>query len=234
MLAADDSAPPTQASRPLMLHPMRALEFEAPFVVEKLVKNHTASTVNEAEQLFTEAKKFIILSQSERVAWEMYSALVDEAWHQFILYTKEYTEFCDHYFGRYVAHCPNNSPQAQSDCKEVGKSMTFADFRSRYEAVYGESLPDVWYDERSIVPTRRVFNEAVGRLTVSKHNGTAGLIDDARRVILWVNDLASEALEFITQTGAFYVRELPGYLTDDEKTALIRALVVSRLLRVAA
>jgi hypothetical protein len=38
-------------------------------------------------------------------------------------------------------------------------------------------------------------------------------------------DIAYDALEFIAQTGAFYVRELPGGLTDKERVALVEALL---------
>ncbi|SIT58661.1 hypothetical protein BQ8794_550004 [Mesorhizobium prunaredense] len=48
-----------------------------------------------------------------------------------------------------------------------------------------------------------------------------------------INDIARDALEFISCTGSFYVRELPGTLTDDEKVGLVATLVEHRVLRVA-
>lgn len=33
--------------------------------------------------------------------------LVDEAWHQFILHTKEYQQFCKARYGRFVHHIPH-------------------------------------------------------------------------------------------------------------------------------
>jgi hypothetical protein len=36
----------------------------------------------------------------------MPSEAVDEAWHEFILITRAYTEFCDNAFGRYLHHTP--------------------------------------------------------------------------------------------------------------------------------
>jgi len=49
-----------------------------------------------------------------------------------------------------------------------------------------------------------------------------------------VKDLARDALEFIARTGAFYVRELPGSLDDEEKVALATALVQCKVLRCAS
>ena len=36
----------------------------------------------------------------------MPSKAVDEAWHEMILMTREYTEFCERAFGRYLHHTP--------------------------------------------------------------------------------------------------------------------------------
>lgn len=36
------------------------------------------------------------------------SPLVDEFWHQFILYTRDYAEFCEKHFGRFIHHDPKN------------------------------------------------------------------------------------------------------------------------------
>lgn len=32
---------------------------------------------------------------------------IDEMWHEFILFTHDYVQFCDTYFGRYMHHLPN-------------------------------------------------------------------------------------------------------------------------------
>lgn len=41
----------------------------------------------------------------------MPSVLVDAAWHSFILCTKEYREFCDKTYGRFLDHSPNQYVQ---------------------------------------------------------------------------------------------------------------------------
>src|ERR1700722_4087667 len=88
------------------------LDYRAPFLIEKLVKNCVADTVKEAEELFQELKKYLILSRSDETPrWQMYSSRVDEVWHQFILYTEAYTTFCESFFGGYVGHSPSNAPE---------------------------------------------------------------------------------------------------------------------------
>jgi hypothetical protein len=204
--------------------------------VEKLVKDQLADTSAEAEQLFTEAKRFIVLCDvTTDVACEMFSVRVDEAWHQFILYTAEYADFCRRYFGRYVSHRPNNAPSGRRSCEHTVTtgSISFADFRGRYEALFGEPLPDIWYGIRCVTPSRRVIADSTHAWTLARRNGLVDLRDGSGHVVLSVDDLAAEALDFARRTGAFYVRELPGGLTDDEKTVLVEALMISGLVRSA-
>src|SRR5436189_1421812 len=84
-----------------------ALTYEAPFLIEKLLKDRIVETPEEGEAIFTEVKRWIALIRTDRTKdWEMYSARIDEVWHQFILFTREYIEFCNQFFGAYVSHIP--------------------------------------------------------------------------------------------------------------------------------
>lgn len=47
-------------------------------------------------------------------------------------------------------------------------------------------------------------------------------------------EVAREALSFIARTPAFYVRELPGDLAEEEKIGLVSALVEAKVLRLAS
>ena len=67
--------------------------------------------------------------------WEMYSLRVDEVWHQFILYTSQYGEFCRRFFGHYVHHAPSNAPQ--SGAATTLPVASFSDFCSRYQELFG-------------------------------------------------------------------------------------------------
>jgi hypothetical protein len=230
-MALPESSSEIATSLPRMLD---AVAFEAPFVVDKLVKDQVADSLDDAERLFTEAKKFVVLCEATTdAACEMYSVRVDEAWHQFILFTAEYTSFCHRFFGRYVPHSPNTAQAGQDIGGTGSSSMSFADFRSRYENLFSESLPDVWYDVRCITLWRRMIADS-DSWSIARQGGVVDLADPAGNVVMSVNDLAVDALEFVLRTGAFYVRELPGGLTDGEKLSLAEALVMSGLVRVAA
>jgi hypothetical protein len=58
-------------------------------------------------------------------------------------------------------------------------------------------------------------------------------VDDNGNTVLSVDQLARETINFIVGTPDFYVRELPGGLTDEEKVGVIQPLVRPGVLRLA-
>jgi hypothetical protein len=50
-------------------------------------------------------------------------------------------------------------------------------------------------------------------------DGQIELVDGDGEVDLAVNAIAAPAMSFMAEIGAFYVRELPGRVTDKEKVA---------------
>ena len=229
---------------PKAVSPADALSYEAPFLIEKLQKDHIVQSAEEAHTLFTEVKRYIVLvCSSDRADWQMYSLRVDEVWHQFVLFTWEYIHFCQHFFGRYIQHNPSNAPDYMEENQPQPvpataplPPTTFDDFKKRYQALYGEPLREVWYDEKNVTIQRRIINSNTGALLLKDgtEQGMIDLIGKSGDVLLSLNEFASEALAFIVRTGAFYVRELPGGLTDEEKVALIATLVQVNVLRLAS
>ncbi|MFI7419799.1 glycine-rich domain-containing protein [Nonomuraea sp. NPDC049684] len=217
--------------------PLAALDHQAPYLLERLVKERVAATEEEAGELFAEAKKYLVLTQVDRSRiWMMHSTRVDDAWHQFILFTGLYTEFCHTYFGRYVHHSPSNDPGVRDEpAPETPETppATFAEFRDRYEELFGGPLPDVWYDHRTVTLSRRVVNERAGLLTTRRDGNQVELLSPSGEPLVAANMIAAPALEFAARTGAFYVRELPGGLTGEERVALAEVLVEQRILKVS-
>jgi hypothetical protein len=210
-----------------------ALDFDAPYLVEKLVKNRVVDSTAEAEALFREVKRYLVMARTDerRIIWEMHSLRVDEVWHQFILYTVQYAEFCQRHFGRYIHHAPSNAPHVEhARTIPVG---TFDQFRDRYAALFGTALPDLWYDDRTVTVNRLVRNERAGRLTLRHDADMVELVTESGDAIFAVNDVAAPALGFVAATGAFHVRELPGGLDDEEKVALAATLIECRVLKAA-
>ena len=208
-----------------------ALGYGAPFLIEKLLREGIVDTPEEGEALFMEVKRYLVLVCRDRtLTFDMHSLRVDGVWHQFILYTAQYTDFCRRFFGRYLHHSPSNAPEAKA--APGAPVASFEKFRERYEKLFGAALPAVWYDERSVAPNRRIFNRNAGKLGLRQQDDMVDLIGPAGDVVFSVNDFGRDALGFIAATGVFYVRELPGELDNEEKVALIEALVEARLLKV--
>src|ERR1044072_5387224 len=62
-----------------------ALTYEAPFLIEKLMKDRVVESVDEGEALFREVKRYLVMVAADRSAvWSMYSLRVDQAWLNFI------------------------------------------------------------------------------------------------------------------------------------------------------
>lgn len=63
--------------------------------------------INEHEVIdaFTELLKFFhVISLSKRQCTP--SLVIDNIWHEFILFTREYQAFCNEHFGRFIHHSP--------------------------------------------------------------------------------------------------------------------------------
>lgn len=89
----------------------RVINYAMPFLEEKL-KMTEAIPINELEASIREFKKFCILAiiaKRDNLRLGMTSSLVDEVWHQFILFTRKYQWFCSEQLGFFLHHTPTTS-----------------------------------------------------------------------------------------------------------------------------
>ena len=70
-------------------------------------------TDEEAFDLFQETKKFLFICQVEGIFIPDDLLILDEMWHNFILFTKEYHAFCNRYFNRYFHHLPASKKEKE-------------------------------------------------------------------------------------------------------------------------
>lgn len=110
--------------------------YQAPFLEEKLFKSGKFSSKEEYDIAFLELKKYFLLNEITGLSLSMTSTQVDEVWHQFILFTKQYHTFCEKFFGDYIHHVPNTSFTPMS---ENGTNY----FVDAYIKVFGE-IPKIW------------------------------------------------------------------------------------------
>jgi hypothetical protein len=113
-------------------------DYDLWFVAERLKR--AGLSAEQIESGVTEFKKYMTLFALGYEELGMVSHDVDEVWHRFILFTEEYTKFCDSIFGKYIHHAPNTSrnPRLSREC--------VVNFSDAYTRVFGP-LPSIWASE---------------------------------------------------------------------------------------
>lgn len=85
---------------------------------------------------------------------------LDDMWHTFLLFTLDYTKFCDRYFGRYLHHVPKTARDPK-----VSQRKRLDQMRAFYEAVYdvlGEETFREWFFEKRFAKARKSRTSARG------------------------------------------------------------------------
>lgn len=92
----------------------KALSFKpSELLVERFCTEHKVSK-REARKLFSETKKFLILCAANRGTGFAPSEYVDKMWHEFILFSRDYVQFCEILGIGYLHHEPSARPQPNS------------------------------------------------------------------------------------------------------------------------
>jgi hypothetical protein len=73
-----------------------------------------------AEDIFEQMLKFLWLSQSKLRKHHLGVIdnpilIIDEMWHMFLLFTRDYSHFCMKYFGRFIHHVPITQDEIQAE-----------------------------------------------------------------------------------------------------------------------
>lgn len=87
----------TDLAREALAHPPQD------FLIEKFAKDH-GYTHEDARSLFEDVKKFLLLGSLVEAS-PAPSLPIDQMWHSFILFTKDYAEFCSK-VGGFIHHRP--------------------------------------------------------------------------------------------------------------------------------
>jgi hypothetical protein len=125
-------------------HLTRLGEFQAPYLEEKLALDGDFP-MERFPEAFTELKRYVGLAFLYRKRLDMPSRPIDEVWHQFILFTKEYHDFSNQFYGGYFHHSPY-LPSRKGDPAHLENLI------SLYTQTYGP-MPRIWR-EQSITSRR--------------------------------------------------------------------------------
>lgn len=121
-----------------MLPPLDVLiQYKHPLVIRAYVRNHLGNQ-EEATCLFEEMLKYLWASTKHSKEKEkrpedpalqflfvMHQEMreIDNMWHNFILYTKDYAEFCQKYFGMFLHHEPDVADKIMQTQEEFSQEM---------------------------------------------------------------------------------------------------------------
>jgi hypothetical protein len=76
-------------------------------IFDKLTKRHPHLTLRDCQLVSHGLRQFFLAHlKSGRMYVSMPSQVADDLWHEFILYTKNYDQFCKQAFGRFLHHTP--------------------------------------------------------------------------------------------------------------------------------
>lgn len=123
----------TRAPYPLRIKDFAgALSYENPALVERFARRH-GIVLEEAQRLFTECKKFLIVCALFPEPCCPSRAL-DQMWHHFILHTRDYADYCGRLLGGFIHHRPTEAPR-------VAKRAEMVAFAER---LFGRIERDLW------------------------------------------------------------------------------------------
>ncbi|MGL4232506.1 MAG: glycine-rich domain-containing protein [Casimicrobium sp.] len=82
---------------------------------------------------------FLLLQSNPETKLGMPSKVVDEAWHEFILMTRAYQEFCENAFGTFLHHEPNALCRAHAPNAALACTLELLTARALVEARFADS-----------------------------------------------------------------------------------------------
>lgn len=127
----------------------------------------------EAQDIFEEMKKWLWLcatsiqatqrgETTEHLSIINAMILVDEMWHAFVLYTKDYTQFCLDQFGFYIHHAPTTL--AQKEANRIAFEADPAAFHVKVEAEFAAQFSYV-YDQLGPETLTKWYSEWTDKIT---------------------------------------------------------------------
>lgn len=114
-----------------------ALSYEHPQVIRKL-QDKEGLAEEEAKNLFQDTLRFLYLCGTGN-GGHVPTARIDLAWHYFVLFTKDYRDFCDRYFGRFIDHQPGHQAETKAQTlQQINNTLQQA------RSVFGQALSRNW------------------------------------------------------------------------------------------
>lgn len=90
-----------------------------PGIKENLINRYPGLTEEQVKQVFQGLRDYFYACRKANGSMvAMPSRIVDDVWHEFILYTREYEQFCKQGFNRFLHHNPSDGMKSNSSVPE--------------------------------------------------------------------------------------------------------------------
>ncbi|MFI0464340.1 MULTISPECIES: glycine-rich domain-containing protein [Saccharopolyspora] len=88
-------------------------------LVERIVREHAEIDREMAERIVDQTLAFLSACARNRGEPLAPSPMVDHGWHEFLMYTREYAEFCQRVAGRFLHHVPEDTAAMVSEADPI-------------------------------------------------------------------------------------------------------------------
>lgn len=121
-------------------------------IANRIARHHDLDR-EQAGRALDQALVFVVVAGQTPDENLSVSPHVDIAWDTFILYTSDYTAFCERYVGRYVHHEPNDNPHGVDDRprltpRETAQRISRAGYWVEWDLWEGSDDPPQCYDPK--------------------------------------------------------------------------------------
>lgn len=140
----------------------QVLAYPMPHIIARCQKDYHYTNEDMA-LLEIEFKKYLILAivhKDSDMGRGMYSRDVDNLWHSFLLFTKEYSAFCRDYAGFFIHHVPEIDEQ-RSDENLLELQQDFLAFIEIYEKTFHEEIHPIWLLDAYSLNTNTISGEII-------------------------------------------------------------------------
>lgn len=133
------------------------LKYKNPAVVRRFAKEHPEKS-QRAEMIFEDLMRFFwgtkkhLLDRSSQPNDESLKFFfimdedmreIDQMWHVFLLYTRDYADYCQRYFGEYLHHQPDLVPYFEEKGFEFNTNLE--KFLNYTYELFGENVIRRWF-----------------------------------------------------------------------------------------
>ncbi len=121
-----------------------AMTFPMSHITEHYCQIHDLS-IHEATEHERELKRFLAMCAITEDGMVGMMGPVDDLWHNFLTFTRDYEAFCRQVAGRFMSHIPETRPAAGPEVLEG-----YRKFLDRYREIFHEEPPKhLWPDPKS-------------------------------------------------------------------------------------